>query len=130
MDEPAEGAGRSTLRELAEEAFFAGVGAVALTKDRADELVDELTRRGRMAPREAREVVDEMTARWRGEASRFGERTSTSLAGVMRELGLVTRREWEELELRLSQLEHRLRLLETQTPAPPGPTRITRSPGA
>ena len=71
-----------------------------------------------------------MTARWRGEASRLGELRSTSLAGVMRELGLVTRREWEELELRLSQLEHRLRLLETQTPAPPGPTRITRSPGA
>ena len=116
MDEPAEGTSRSSLRDLAEEAFFAGVGAVALTKDRADELVDELTHRGRMAPREAREVVDDMTARWRGEASRFGERTSAGRAGVMRELGLVTRREWEELELRLSQHEHRLRLLETPTP--------------
>ena len=123
MDEPANAQDRSTLRDLAEEAFFAGVGAVALTKDRADELVDELSRRGRMAPREAREVVDEVTARWRGEASRFGERTSASFAGVMRELGLVTRREWEELELRLSQLEHRLRLVETGEPERRGPVR-------
>jgi len=34
------------------------------------------------------------------------------LAGLFRELGLVTRSEVEELELRVAQLEHRLRLLE------------------
>jgi BMFP domain-containing protein YqiC len=38
----------------------------------------------------------------------------------MREVGLVTRREWEELELRLAQLEHRLRLVEDE-PKPPAP---------
>ncbi len=119
---------RTSLRELVEEVFFAGVGAVALTKDRADELVDELTRRGRMAPTEAREIVDEVTSRWRGEAVRFGERTSASLAGVMREIGLVTRREWEELELRLAQLEHRLRLVEEQRPVSPGPRPVGRGP--
>jgi BMFP domain-containing protein YqiC len=32
---------------------------------------------------------------------------------VFRELGLVTRREVEELELRVAQLEHRLRLVES-----------------
>ena len=31
---------------------------------------------------------------------------------LLRELGLVTRAEHEELELRVAQLEHRLRLLE------------------
>jgi polyhydroxyalkanoate synthesis regulator phasin len=127
MDAPADDA-RSSLRELFEEAFFAGIGAVALTKDRADELVEELTRRGRMAPAEAREMVDEVTGRWRGEAIRFGERTSASLAGVMRELGLVTRREWEELELRLAQVEHRLRLLEHERPSPPGPRAVGGGP--
>ena len=117
MDEPAD---RSRARELAEEVFFAGVGAVALTKERTDELVDELVRRGRIAPGEAREVVDDVTGRWRGDALRLSERASSSLTGVMRELGLVTRREWEELELRLSQVEHRLRLLE-RAASPPTP---------
>jgi hypothetical protein len=42
----------------------------------------------------------------------MSERASTSLSGVYREVGLVTRREYEDLELRLAQLEHRLRLLE------------------
>jgi polyhydroxyalkanoate synthesis regulator phasin len=101
-----------SLRELAEEAMLAGVGAVALTKERVDELVDELSAKGKITRDDARDLVDEVMGRWRGDAVRVGERASASLAGVFRELGLVTRREYEELELRLAQLEHRLRLVE------------------
>src|SRR5215218_9318331 len=102
----------SSLRELAEEVFLAGVGAVALTKERSDELVAELTRKGKLTQDDARDLVDEVMGRWRGDALRMGERAGATLNGLFRELGLVTRREHEELELRLAQLEHRLRLIE------------------
>jgi polyhydroxyalkanoate synthesis regulator phasin len=111
-----------SLRDLAEEAFLAGIGAVALTKDRTDELVGELAEKGKLTQDDAREVVDEVMRRWRGDALRMGERASSSLASVFRELGLVTRREYEELELRLAQVEHRLRLVEgPSVRPPPGP---------
>jgi polyhydroxyalkanoate synthesis regulator phasin len=120
MDEPGNNSGR--LRELAEEALLAGVGAVALTKERADDLVSELAQKGKLTQEDAREVVDEVMGRWRGDALRVGERASSTLSGFFRELGLVTRREHEELELRLAQLEHRLRLVEGRSqPPPPGP---------
>ena len=121
MDEPGNNnSGR--LRELAEEALLAGVGAVALTKERADDLVSELAQKGKLTQEDAREVVDEVMGRWRGDAIRVGERASSTLSGFFRELGLVTRREHEELELRLAQLEHRLRLVEGRPqPPPPGP---------
>jgi polyhydroxyalkanoate synthesis regulator phasin len=109
------------LWELAEEALLAGVGAVAITKERADELVGELTQKGKLTQEDARELVDEVVGRWRGDALRMGERAGATLSGVFRELGLVTRREHEELELRLAQLEHRLRLIEGP-PAPTGPS--------
>jgi BMFP domain-containing protein YqiC len=38
---------------------------------------------------------------------------------VFRELGLVTRDEWDELELRVAQIEHRLRLVESRPRAVP-----------
>jgi len=100
------------LRDLAEKLVFAGVGAVALTAERAETLVEELAARGGMGRDEARAVVDELVGRWRNESIRLGERTGAGLAGLFRELGLVTRDELEELELRVAQLEHRLRLLE------------------
>jgi polyhydroxyalkanoate synthesis regulator phasin len=102
----------SSLRELAEKLALAGVGAVALTAERADALAEELARRGGMTREEAQRVIDDQRARWRGEASRIGERAGASLHGVFHELGLVTRDEYSELELRVAQLEHRLRLLE------------------
>ncbi len=100
------------LRELAEKVVLAGVGAVALTAERADSLAEELAARGGIGREEARRLVDELVGRWRSEGVRLGERTGTGLTGVFRELGLVTRGELEELELRVAQLEHRLRLLE------------------
>jgi polyhydroxyalkanoate synthesis regulator phasin len=102
MDEP--------VRRLA----LALVGAVALTAERADELADSLATRGGMSRDEVRGWIDDATTRWRGDAVRVGERAGATMNGVLRELGLVTREEWDELELRVAQLEHRLRLVETE----------------
>jgi polyhydroxyalkanoate synthesis regulator phasin len=102
MDEP--------VRRVA----LALVGAVALTAERADELADALAARGGMSRDEVRGWIDEATSRWRGDAVRVGEKAGATLNGVLHELGLVTRGEWDELELRVAQLEHRLRLVETQ----------------
>jgi polyhydroxyalkanoate synthesis regulator phasin len=113
MAEPGNDSDRS-LRATAEELFLAGVGVVALTKERTEELVDELVGRGRVSRDEARDIVEEVVGRWRGEALRVGERAGATFSGLFRELGLVTRRDYEELELRLAQLEHRLRLVEKE----------------
>jgi polyhydroxyalkanoate synthesis regulator phasin len=104
MDEP--------VKRLA----LALVGAVALTAERADELADSLATRGGMSRDEVRARIEEATTRWRGDAVRVGEKAGSTLNGVLRELGFVTREEWDELELRVAQLEHRLRLVETQPP--------------
>jgi polyhydroxyalkanoate synthesis regulator phasin len=100
------------LRELAEKLVLAGVGAVALTAERADALAEELAARGGMGREEAQALIEELVGRWRSESVRIGERTGVGMAVLFRELGLVTRGELEELELRVAQIEHRLRLLE------------------
>jgi polyhydroxyalkanoate synthesis regulator phasin len=61
---------------------------------------------------ELRSLAEDFTARWRGDAVRVGEGSRRRIQDLARELGLVTREEWDELELRVAQLEHRLRLLE------------------
>ena len=100
------------VREIAEKLVLAGVGAVALTAERADTLAEELAARGGIGREEARSLIEELVGRWRSESIRLGEWTGVGLSGLFRELGLVTRAEAEELELRVAQLEHRLRLLE------------------
>jgi polyhydroxyalkanoate synthesis regulator phasin len=113
-----------SVKELAEKLLLAGVGAVALTGERMEALADALAERGGMRRDEAKQTLDQLASRWRGDAVRASERASMTLAGLFRELGLVTRDDWEELDLRVAQLEHRLRLVEDATaqPAAPPPT--------
>ena len=99
-------------RELAERVVFSTVGAVALTAERADALAEELSDRGFAKRDEARALIEDLSARWRGDATRVGERAGATLDAIFREVGLVTRDDLEELELRIAQLEHRIRLLE------------------
>ena len=61
---------------------------------------------------EARSLFDEATSRWRGDRLRVSENSRQRVRALFRELGLVTREDWDELELRVAQLEHRLGLLE------------------
>jgi polyhydroxyalkanoate synthesis regulator phasin len=61
---------------------------------------------------EVRSLLDDVTSRWRGDAVRVGEGSKRRVQDLARELGLVTRDEWDELALRVAQLEHRLHLLE------------------
>jgi len=116
---------RPSARELAEKLGLAAVGAVALTAGRADALADELAERGGMTRDEARSLIEDAMTRWRGDATRLTERAGENLQGIFTQLGLVTRDEYEELELRVAQLEHRLRLLEQarKEPSPPAAAR-------
>ena len=100
------------LRDVAERVVLAALGAIALTGERAETIADELAARGAARRDEARDALADIGTRWRGDALRLGERTGTGLAGLFRDLGLATRDELEELELRVAQLEHRVRLLE------------------
>jgi polyhydroxyalkanoate synthesis regulator phasin len=112
MAAPDSGSDERTLRERTERLLLAAVGAAALTGERADQLADELARKAGIRRDEALELIRDVTDGWRREAGRLGERTTDAAQRVVRDLGLVTREEYEDLELRVAQLEHRLKLVE------------------
>jgi polyhydroxyalkanoate synthesis regulator phasin len=76
----------------------------------------------RLGRDEAKALGDEFLALWRGDST-VGDRVAARLASIFREVGLVTRDELDEAELKIAQLEHRLRLLENDRPplSPPLP---------
>ena len=60
-----------------------------------------------------RQLVEEIGAQLRAGAEKLGDLPQETGERMARELGLVTRAEWDALELRLAQVEHRLKLLES-----------------
>jgi len=105
--------------DFLERLLLVGVGVVVLTAERIDELARDLAGHGELRRDEARETIEEAVVRWRGEATRLTERTGQNLQSFFDQLGLVPREAYDELELRVAQLEHRLRLAESQIEGTP-----------
>jgi polyhydroxyalkanoate synthesis regulator phasin len=99
---------RGSLGTLA----LAGLGVFALGADRVDELADELAHRLKTDAAETRAVLDDVLDSWRRELKRVGESSASAASRVGDELGIASRDSVRELELRVAQLEHRLKLLE------------------
>jgi BMFP domain-containing protein YqiC len=76
------------------------------------------------------ELVAELPSRVRGSRERLSEGALSLLQVVVEELDLVTRDELDEVELRVAQLEHRLRLLEGPPNLPPAPPPPSPPPAA
>jgi polyhydroxyalkanoate synthesis regulator phasin len=67
------------------------------------------------------ELILELPARVRGSRTKLSEQALAAVHALVDDLNLTSRDELDELELRVAQLEHRLRLLEQRDDAPPPP---------
>ena len=94
------------------ELLFAGLGLASLGAEVADELADDLARRMGLDRDAMRGAVQDTFAAWRAEADRLGERRDDVVDRSLEKAGVARREDVEDLELRVAQLEHRLRLLE------------------
>lgn len=101
-----------SIRDLIERTFLVGVGAAAFTKDRVQSLVDEFVHRGELSTEEGRDLVDRLVSRSRDEARSAMKKADSSLQSVLQDVGLASRRELEDLQVRVRQMEHRIALLE------------------
>ena len=99
---------RGSLESLA----LAGVGALALVAQRVDEVADELAERVGVERDEMRRALSDTVESWKREARRLGDSTGDTASRLGAELGVASRDAVRELELRVAQLEHRLKLLE------------------
>jgi polyhydroxyalkanoate synthesis regulator phasin len=74
---------------------------------------------GRLLLDAIEELFAELPSRVRGGKEKVSEQALAALGALVEDLDLVTRDDLEELELRVAQLEHRLRLLEGPRDLPP-----------
>ncbi len=99
------------------EILLAGVGWAAMGVDAAERLADDLAARLGLDRGDMRSAVTDTLSSWRQEAEQLSGRRSELGDQALQRLGLVRREELEDVQLRVAQLEHRLRLVERDTPS-------------
>jgi polyhydroxyalkanoate synthesis regulator phasin len=87
--------------ELLKKTYLAGLGLATLTKERIEEIVDELVKRGEVAEQDRRNVVDDLLRRAREEQQKLTQK----ITEVVSDLRLPNKERWEDLVKRVENLE-------------------------
>lgn len=93
------------MTDLVRRGLLLGLGALDLTRERVEGLVDELIRRGELVQKEREAAIDELLA----TGKKVEERLRAAVARVVGELGLPTKADLARLEERLAALEKKLK---------------------
>ena len=89
------------MKDLFKKAFYLGVGAVSVTAEKIESLVDELVQRGAANQSERGKLIDEFMEKAREQEKIL----SAKVKEIVQTHGFATKRELDELRQRLEKLE-------------------------
>ncbi len=99
--------------DLFRKGYLVGLGLASLTREKVEEAVDELVRRGEIAEPDRPRVVDDMITRMREEQKRLTNMLRDTAQKAVVEMGVPTRQQIDELLKRVENLEQAVRSKET-----------------
>lgn len=88
--------------------YLFGLGLASLTKEKVEELVDDMVKRGEVAEKDRSKIIEEMIKRAQEEQEKLFKAVRDSVKKVVHEIGLPTRDEYIELQKRLEEVESKL----------------------
>lgn len=110
---------RGTIGETFERLILLQIGAAAATRERVQEIVEDLIEQGRVQREEGRTLVDQVVGRARERSEGARSLLDASVQQGLRRGGVPTREDHEDLLFRVEQLEHRVKMLEDRPVGPP-----------
>lgn len=100
------------MAKLFERSVLTALGAAAVASETIEALARELVRSGNGSAGEAPSGGDELAGRIIDEARQLKGRLNDITERAFREAGFTSNQRFDDMELKLAQLEHRLSLLE------------------
>ncbi|MCP3033004.1 hypothetical protein LF817_16885 [Halobacillus sp. A1] len=91
---------------LLRKGFYLGLGAAISGKEKFEKGLNEMVRKGDVSPAEAREMLNAWLAKGEVKNKEWNEQAQARMQDHVKELGFVTREEYELLEARLQRLEN------------------------
>jgi len=91
--------------DLLKKTILIGIGLASLTREKMEELTDELVRKGELSEKEGRELVDDLLARSKDARKDLEARVEKIMTDTLAKWNIPTRKELAELRQRISVLE-------------------------
>jgi polyhydroxyalkanoate synthesis regulator phasin len=100
------------MSDLFKKAISLGVGLTIVSKEKVEKAVDELVKRGELAPSESKALVDRLIERGDEERGVFKTAVQEQVQRVLKDLNVPVHSDIEQLEAKIAGLERRVAELE------------------
>lgn len=94
------------MSDLLKKGFYLGLGAAVSGKERFEKMVNEMVSKGEMTPSQAKSVINAWISKGETYDKEWSDQAKVKMQKRMKELGFVSREEYELLEARIQRLEN------------------------
>ena len=94
--------------DVIRKAMLLGLGLFSLTKEKAEEFVDDLVKRGEVTREERFKMVDKLLKEAEKQEEVLLGKIGETVQKVITDLGLPTKKDLEEMSKRLEEMEKRI----------------------
>lgn len=102
------------LEEFGKKMLYLGIGLAFATKEKIEEVVNEMVKTGELKQKEAGELKEKLLDKAREEKEEFKGFIKKQVEAIAKELGFVTKEEIEKLKKQVKKLEKELKQKENQ----------------
>ncbi|NLZ51933.1 MAG: hypothetical protein GX892_02105 [Thermoanaerobacteraceae bacterium] len=88
--------------------LYAGIGLAAVTKEKAEEVIAELIKKGEMSKEEGKDVLNTLVNRMQEESERLKQKINEQVENTITSMNLVRKSQLDEVLQRLDELEKKL----------------------
>jgi polyhydroxyalkanoate synthesis regulator phasin len=85
------------MKNLFEKGFLIGIGLLSMTREKAQQVIDELTHEGELQKGEMKQWVDQLSERGEEERQALRKLVREEMKKVVDEMGLATREDIQKL---------------------------------
>ncbi|MBT9141397.1 MAG: hypothetical protein DDT30_01989 [Dehalococcoidia bacterium] len=94
--------------DIIKKAMLLGLGVISLTKEKAEEFVDDLIKRGEVTREERFKIVDKLLKEAEKQKEELFGKISETVQKVITDLGLPTKKDLDKISKRLEAIEKRI----------------------
>jgi poly(hydroxyalkanoate) granule-associated protein len=92
-----------------EKLMLAGLGAIILTKEKAEKIVDELVKKGKITKKKGPDIVKTILEKGKDTRNEIEKIVEKSVMKIHKRLNIPTRNDFEKLSKKIDTLEKKLK---------------------
>jgi polyhydroxyalkanoate synthesis regulator phasin len=96
---------RKIMIDLIKKTMLAGVGLAAMTKDKVEELAEDLTKEGELSEKEAKKLLDDLLKRSKRAKKDLDKKMENVVMKVLKKMDVATKKDIARLDKKIKNIK-------------------------